>query len=59
LLETLRENNGFLALNDKTSPEIIQSLLGISKKNFKKAVGNLYKKKLIGFKSDGIKLTGK
>jgi predicted RNA-binding protein (virulence factor B family) len=58
LLETLRENNGFLALNDKTSPEIIQSLLGISKKNFKKAVGNLYKKKLIDFKSDGIKLIG-
>jgi uncharacterized protein len=56
LLKTLRENNGFLALNDKTSPEIIQALLGISKKNFKKAVGNLYKKKLIDFKSDGIKL---
>lgn len=58
LLETLQENNGFLALNDKTSPEIIQALLGISKKNFKKAVGNLYKKKLIEFKSDGIKLIG-
>jgi predicted RNA-binding protein (virulence factor B family) len=58
LLETLQENNGFLALNDKSSPEIIQALLGISKKNFKKAVGNLYKKKLIGFKSDGIKLIG-
>ncbi len=55
-METLRENNGFLALNDKTSPEIIQALLGISKKNFKKAVGNLYKKRLIDFKSDGIKL---
>ncbi|MCA1760768.1 MAG: GntR family transcriptional regulator, partial [Bacteroidales bacterium] len=59
LLETLRENNGFLALNDKTSPEIIQALLGISKKNFKKAVGNLYKKRLIEFKSDGIRLAGK
>lgn len=58
LLETLRENNGFLALNDKTSPEIIQALLGISKKNFKKAVGNLYKQRLIEFKSDGIKLIG-
>jgi predicted RNA-binding protein (virulence factor B family) len=57
-METLQENNGFLALNDKTSPEIIQALLGISKKNFKKAVGNLYKKKLIEFKSDGIKLVG-
>ncbi|SHE94161.1 hypothetical protein SAMN05444274_10341 [Mariniphaga anaerophila] len=56
LLETLRENHGFLALSDKSSPEVIQGLLGISKKNFKKAVGNLYKRRLIDFKSDGIKL---
>ena len=56
LLETLRENNGFLALNDNTSPEIIQALLGISKKNFKKAVGNLYRKRMITFYSDGIRL---
>lgn len=55
ILNLLDENNGFVALTDKSSPEIIQSMLGISKKNFKKAVGNLYKKRIIEFKSDGIK----
>ena len=56
LLFVLKENNGFLALTDKSSPELIQALLGISKKNFKKAVGQLYKKRWIDFKSDGITL---
>ncbi len=59
LLSTLKDNNGFLALSDDSSPEAIQSVLGISKKNFKKAAGNLYKRKLIEFRSDGIKLAGK
>ncbi len=56
LLVVLKANNGFIALSDKSSPEIIQALLGMSKKNFKKAVGQLYKKRWIDFKSDGIKL---
>jgi predicted RNA-binding protein (virulence factor B family) len=54
VLIVLKENNGFLAVNDKSSPAMIQALFGISKKNFKMAVGNLYKKKIIIFKSDGI-----
>jgi predicted RNA-binding protein (virulence factor B family) len=57
ILKALEENRGFIALSDNSSPEIIKSLLGISKKNFKKAIGNLYKKHIIEFKSDGIKLT--
>ncbi|MCG6189461.1 CvfB family protein [Maribellus maritimus] len=56
ILDVLSENRGFIALTDKSSPEMIQAMLGISKKNFKKAVGNLYKKRIIEFKSDGIKL---
>ncbi len=55
ILDYLEENNGFVALNDKSSPEMIQAMLGMSKKNFKKAIGNLYKKRVIEFKSDGIK----
>jgi predicted RNA-binding protein (virulence factor B family) len=35
---------------------MIQALLGISKKNFKKAIGKLLKKNQITFKADGIKL---
>ena len=34
---------GFLPFHDKTSPELIQSEFGMSKKNFKKALGALFK----------------
>ena len=56
ILKELEDNQGFLAVSDKTSPEMIQTLFGISKKNFKKAIGGLYKKQLIIFESDGIRL---
>jgi hypothetical protein len=56
ILNELRENRGFMAVSDKTSPDMIQAMFGISKKSFKKAIGSLYKKKLISFESDGIKL---
>ncbi|MBN2635073.1 MAG: GntR family transcriptional regulator [Prolixibacteraceae bacterium] len=59
ILEELKENNGFMAVSDKTSPEMIQAMFGISKKNFKKAIGSLYKNRLIDFVSDGIKLIEK
>ncbi len=59
ILEELKENKGFIAVSDKTSPEMIQALFGISKKNFKKAIGSLYKKRLIDFVSDGIQLIKK
>jgi len=56
ILNELRDNRGFMAVSDKSSPEMINAMFGISKKNFKKALGGLYKKKLITFNSDGIKL---
>lgn len=56
ILNELKDNDGFLAVSDKTSPEMIQAMFGISKKNFKKAIGGLYKRKLIIFESDGIRL---
>jgi len=56
ILNELKENRGFIAVSDKTSPEMIHAMFGISKKNFKKAIGGLYKKKLITFDSDGIRL---
>lgn len=56
ILEELKENRGFLAVSDKSSPEMINAMFGISKKNFKKAIGNLYKQRIIEFVSDGIKL---
>jgi predicted RNA-binding protein (virulence factor B family) len=59
ILNELRENRGFMAVSDKSSPEMIQAMFGISKKNFKKAIGGLYKKRMISFESDGIKLLDK
>ncbi|CAI8157062.1 MAG: Conserved virulence factor B [Polaribacter sp. SA4-10] len=47
---------GFILLTDKSSPESIKFHLKMSKKSFKKAVGNLYKQKQIIIKSDRIEL---
>jgi len=56
ILDALKENRGFMAVSDKSSPEMIQAMFGISKKNFKKAIGALYKQRVINFESDGIRL---
>lgn len=50
--------DGFLPLNDKSSPESISELLKLSKKSFKKAVGGLYREGLISMADDGIRLKG-
>ncbi|WP_435132618.1 CvfB family protein [Formosa sp. A9] len=56
IMVELQDNNGFLNLTDKSDPETIRELLQMSKKSFKKAVGTLYKKRLIDIKEDGIYL---
>lgn len=56
VLQALQQNNGFLALNDDSHPEEIKSVLKMSKKSFKKAIGSLYKQKLISIKENGIQL---
>ncbi len=47
LLELLRSHKGALPIGDKSSPAEIASLTGLSKKNFKRAAGALYKQHLI------------
>ncbi|MCG3164451.1 MAG: hypothetical protein POELPBGB_00205 [Bacteroidia bacterium] len=59
ILEQLKKHKGFLPLSDSSQPGEIYDALGISKKLFKKAIGTLYKQKLIELKEDGIKLVGK
>ncbi|THD68118.1 GntR family transcriptional regulator [Robertkochia marina] len=54
ILSVLEENSGFLGLHDKSDPERIKEVLGMSKKSFKKAIGVLYKKKNIRIEDDGI-----
>lgn len=56
ILSRLREAGGRLALNDKSAPEEIVRLFGVSKGNFKKAIGGLYKQGLIVIHDDGIEL---
>lgn len=56
ILDELRASKGFLRLNDNSSPEDIKTVLKMSKKTFKKAIGLLYKEKLIDIKDDGIYL---
>ena len=56
ILSALRENNGFLPLHDDSTPEAIYEGLEMSKRNFKKSIGNLYKKGKINFEDNGIRL---
>ncbi|OOB77763.1 MAG: RNA-binding protein [Epulopiscium sp. Nuni2H_MBin003] len=55
ILSTLRNTNGFLELNDKSSPMEIKLQLNMSKASFKRAVGRLLKEGAIEFTQNGIK----
>lgn len=59
LFDHIREHGGRINLNDKSPAEEIYDVFGVSKKTFKKAVGDLYKKRLIVLNEDGIALAGK
>ena len=59
ILKTIKDLGGSIAVTDKSPPEDIYSLFGVSKKTFKKAIGALYKKKLITIDTNDIKLTQK
>ena len=56
IMVKLQQQGGFIAVTDKSRPEVIADLFGVSKKTFKKAIGNLYKKRLIIIEKDGIRL---
>ena len=56
IIDYLNRVGGFSPLNDKTDPKVIYDVFGISKKQFKKALGALYKDKKILLEKDGITL---
>ena len=56
ILAALREAGGSLALSDKSPPEAISREFGVSKGNFKKAIGGLFKQGLITILDDRIEL---
>lgn len=62
ILKKIKDHGGRIAITDKSRPEEIYSLFGVSKKVFKKAIGGLYKRRLIVIETNGIKIarrTGK
>jgi len=56
IVEYLKRNNGFIELTDKSPADEIYETFGISKKNFKMAVGSLYKSRVIEIGQNGIRL---
>lgn len=58
ILSYLDKNKGYMSLTDKSSPDEIRVVMEMSKKTFKKALGALYKQKLIRLEKDGVYLVG-
>ncbi len=56
ILSVLKEQGGFISVTDKSSPETIHKRFGVSKKTYKKAIGAIYRKRLIDIEDDGIRL---
>lgn len=56
ILNKLEAAGGFIEANDKSTPESIKHMFGVSKKVFKKAIGGLYREKLITLEKTGIRL---
>ena len=56
ILKALAKADGFLPLTSDVSPEEISKRFGVSKKNYKKALGALYKKRLVSIDPDGIRM---
>lgn len=56
LHQFLKDADGFLPFTDKSDSQDIYETFGISKKTFKKAVGDLYKKRIIVLEAEGIRL---
>lgn len=56
ILNHMKKNKGVMTINDDSSPEDIKRVFGISKKAFKRAVGKLYKDKVIDKAGTGFKI---
>ena len=52
----LIEHGGFAPVHDKSDPELISKLFGMSKGAFKKTIGGLYKQRIIEIEKEGIRL---
>jgi len=59
ILIYLQKQNGFAPVHDKSDPQLISKLFGMSKGAFKKAIGGLYKQRVISIEKGGIRLIEK
>ncbi len=59
VLDTLIKEGGTVSVGDKSSPEIIYEMFGVSKKSYKKAIGALFKNRKITIEEKGIRLINK
>lgn len=59
ILNYLKKQEGFAPVHDKSDPQLISDLFGMSKGAFKKAIGGLYKQRIISIEKDGIHLLEK
>ena len=57
ILSALRSAGGFLPYHDKSSAEAIKARFSLGKNAFKRAIGHLYRERLITLEEDGIRLT--
>ena len=57
IYKILKDNGGFLRVNDKSGPKVIKKVFNMSKSQFKRAIGRLYKQRKILIKKEGITLT--
>lgn len=56
ILQTMKTHQGYLQLSDKSTPDQIAKVLKMSKGNFKKSIGQLYRKGLIEIEEKGIRI---
>lgn len=56
IVNHLRKQGGFAPVHDKSDPQLISDVFGMSKAAFKKAIGGLYKQRIISIEKDGIHL---
>lgn len=59
VLSILEKHGGYIALTDKSPPEMIYDTFGVSKKVYKQAIGGLYRQRKILIEDNGIRLVGK
>ncbi|MBW2005143.1 MAG: hypothetical protein JRI72_11150 [Deltaproteobacteria bacterium] len=59
IMDKLQQQGGFISVTDKSQPKVIADLFGVSKKTYKKSIGNLYKKRLIALEKNGIRVQEK